>query len=580
MSIIFQDTFTDTDLTLLTSHSPDTGTGWSEHALYPGSTSTRIFNNRAFGGVSAQFSPTTPSWMYADAPASADYEVSIFHKRSGLSSADTDGNFVLARMDTAVKTAYFAQKNNGGATSTGDLVLGKYVSGTKTTFSTVNNAGDGDGTLILSVQGTTITGYWQRDSDGQWLNSSGSYQAGKTHFAQTTDSSITSAGRPGFDATNSSSSARSHVDDFTVETVSNTFNESLTSNLSLTQKLNEKSREVESDILLGQNLLGTLLLDDRQVPESVLSLSGVAEVSGLLNAVSSTLNLSGVATVGLLDQPEINQNLGLNQSATGVIGVPWGSPWGVANVEQDIVFSQSVVKDVPASATSSLSLTQTVQGSLGLSSTLNLTQSVSGGLGYDAESLLSFTQTVDPGESIWNRSISQSISMTSAANGWNANDPCLRRFGRQTTPLASNGKLTLYSVDGLHSLVLKNPETDNRRRASFDRVLRETRGGDLIVYRDPNWNTVQSLQFTIIGIKRSLLTDLQTFMDNTLGEEIVLVDWLGEEWRGIITRPDEIATEDNEGYWTYAFEFEGSKKSGNGTYQNINLTSTATATVV
>jgi hypothetical protein len=85
--------------------------------------------------------------------------------------------------------------------------------------------------------------------------------------------------------------------------------------------------------------------------------------------------------------------------------------------------------------------------------------------------------------------------------------------------------------------------------------------------------------FTVVATKRSTFDQLQQFFLDTLGLEITLSDWFGEEWVGIVTRPDEPFVEDNEGYWTFGFEFEGYKTDKHTGSSFLSLTSTAVATV-
>ena len=208
-----------------------------------------------------------------------------------------------------------------------------------------------------------------------------------------------------------------------------------------------------------------------------------------------------------------------------------------------------------------------------------MTDLAQAGLGYDVESLLAFNQVVSSSGSQWSRVNTDVITLISNANAFNPNNKCSRRFGDQVGT-TSRGNLTLRSQDGAHEVVLRNPEVDNARRSSFSRVLRETRGGSLTVYRDSNWPIIKKLLYTIVANKRTEIDSLQAFFNATLGLNINLIDWLGEEWTGIVLNPNEPATEDREGYWTVSFEFEGVKKESNSGNQNLTLTHQATYTLV
>jgi hypothetical protein len=81
-------------------------------------------------------------------------------------------------------------------------------------------------------------------------------------------------------------------------------------------------------------------------------------------------------------------------------------------------------------------------------------------------------------------------------------------------------------------------------------------------------------------MKISMFQDLHQFFIDTLGEEVYLSDWLGEEWLGVVVKPDETFTEDRDGYWTFAFEFEGSRRDGKGTRQSLSLAQAVTVELI
>lgn len=107
------------------------------------------------------------------------------------------------------------------------------------------------------------------------------------------------------------------------------------------------------------------------------------------------------------------------------------------------------------------------------------------------------------------------------------------------------------------SVALKTPNLGNKDRLSFNRVLRETRGGTLIVFADPIWPKVQTLVLTFSGLFRVEAHKLQTFINDHLGQEIGLIDWEHRYWRGVITSPNEPLVEDKFDSFTTSFDFEG-----------------------
>lgn len=148
----------------------------------------------------------------------------------------------------------------------------------------------------------------------------------------------------------------------------------------------------------------------------------------------------------------------------------------------------------------------------------------------------------------------------------------LESSGFPAQRLEFNADFVLETITGNKiKLVLRAPEPDDRDRIAFNRVNRETRGGELDVFSDPTWAKVNTLLFTIVAIKPDKINQLQQFLQDTLGQEIQLQDWTGSTWRGVVTTPNEAATEDSEGFWTFAFEFEGVAYEGSPSGMELTL---------
>jgi hypothetical protein len=111
------------------------------------------------------------------------------------------------------------------------------------------------------------------------------------------------------------------------------------------------------------------------------------------------------------------------------------------------------------------------------------------------------------------------------------------------------------------SVELRAPELDNIDRVAYNRISRETRGGKLTVFADPNWPQVQTVIVTFIGLTSTEKDDLLSFFVSHIGEQIGMEDWEGREWIGVITTPNEAAVQDGKDCtgrgWTITFEFEG-----------------------
>ena len=62
------------------------------------------------------------------------------------------------------------------------------------------------------------------------------------------------------------------------------------------------------------------------------------------------------------------------------------------------------------------------------------------------------------------------------------------------------------------SVTLRAPNLGNKDRLSFNRILRETRGGTLVVFADPIWPKIQTLVLTFSGLPTSVLWPQNTIL--------------------------------------------------------------------
>ena len=76
-----------------------------------------------------------------------------------------------------------------------------------------------------------------------------------------------------------------------------------------------------------------------------------------------------------------------------------------------------------------------------------------------------------------------------------------------------------YPADGAvtDSVTLRAPNLGNKDRLSFNRILRETRGGTLIVFADPIWPKIQTLVLTFSGLRSVQAQQLLAFLDSASG---------------------------------------------------------------
>lgn len=106
---------------------------------------------------------------------------------------------------------------------------------------------------------------------------------------------------------------------------------------------------------------------------------------------------------------------------------------------------------------------------------------------------------------------------------------------------------------GSLSISLRNPELGNTESLDIRRINRKTRGGDLRVYRDPQWPKCRTLQVKFQYLSQVDLDRLLDFFHRTTGEIVTYVDYEGRTWSGIITTPtDEVS---QQGRCNFAAQF-------------------------
>ncbi len=186
------DTFTGTNGTAITAHTPDTGSAWAYRtgagsiSLNGSGAGVLATNN---GSYSMWYSPSTaPLSDYAVrldvTPASAtDTEVGPCVRAS--STATT---FVVAHMGVSASVSRFSvvQVLSGGFS-----VLGQTSGVTGGSFSTSETY-----RITISTEGTTVKASLQRLSDSNWLTTAGTWQVATT-IAVTGTTTVTAVGYPG-----------------------------------------------------------------------------------------------------------------------------------------------------------------------------------------------------------------------------------------------------------------------------------------------------------------------------------------------------------------------------------------------
>jgi hypothetical protein len=282
--------------------------------------------------------------------------------------------------------------------------------------------------------------------------------------------------------------------------------------------------------------------------------------------VAQSLGLSDSLNVVAPIRIEVQQNLGLQEVADGRVGVYH------RDVGDVLDFQERMGRVLERTVSQSLTLIDTVERKHPVAQSLGLVQTVTHGKGATSSDNLNL-QSIADYDAILNRSVSDALGLHQSVTYYLGGDCITKQYtpfiGSSTDteftppdltpPTLSDATLTLTYpyVSPTNTLVLRNPSFGNRDRLAFNRINRETRGGTLVVFADPIWPKSQTLQLTVDVLSDAQVENLLTFLAQSLGKEIGLLDHEGRQWRGIITTPDtsiaHAAMQDR----TVTFDFEG-----------------------
>ncbi len=341
--------------------------------------------------------------------------------------------------------------------------------------------------------------------------------------------------------------------------------------LGITQNLGPATRRLAQSMFFQQQVNFQLAIGET---ENIFQNLGLTQEVDPGTVQNITQNLNLIQQILVINFGPIEQNLALDHAAFFVGPVP-------RSVSNTLAMVQSAVPqfDVPVSVSQNLNIVHQVADVQ--KQDLNIVQSV---FGYKNASP-NFRQSLGIGHTVqitaaYNASVSHTSIVSQSVTFWiDDGTSCPRNdfqnwgtLGEEPFTVEVGAKMRFSSLDGSDDVVvLRNPELDDRDRLGQTRINRESRGGELQVYRDPSWPLINTLQGTIVGLKKQDVDDLLQFFEDHLGEEISLNDWHGRYWRGVIVNPDEPAVEDTRGRWTVAFEFEGIELPGPDVLQNTQI---------
>ena len=336
-----------------------------------------------------------------------------------------------------------------------------------------------------------------------------------------------------------------------IQTVSqNQKPESVTNLLNLKQDIilvvnNDNIVSVESELSLTHNAqLGNFIFN-RSVGHDILDQFNLFEITHSV-VTGGTRSLAVSDLISFIQQVSLNKTL--NLSLTSFLSL-----------------AQQLGRVFDESTSSVLSLLQIAERILTVSSILDLTQAVVVFNQRNVRETLVLNQVVAVvGEfarlASNNLNLVQTVGLRFGVIDTCQYDPQVGSGGISTVaPTFGTAILTLTYpfITPTTTLVLRNPNFGNTENLKFSRINRESRGGTLLIFRDPTWPKQEALSITIDLLDETQKDDLLIFFQDSLGKEIGLLDNENRQWKGIIINPDAEVTHLGVCNYSVTFEFEG-----------------------
>jgi len=296
--------------------------------------------------------------------------------------------------------------------------------------------------------------------------------------------------------------------------------------------------------------------------EDQLSLTQEVDISGYVQAENDLALSDTVSYNGPVSRSPFH-NILSDQ-------VEYGYLVRAIDIEDDVDLDQLASVTFIITVDDSNILTQEAFRSFVVDDDINLTQTVSGGIGYDAETDLDLDGAAGI-DLVLNQVIVDDEAVEQAMTYFLESRCAHHNFNRfhgeggkapGDKPLSYRSKFLIQSLDDGTVVQLRNPEMDDRRRYSYNRVNRNYYDNTLDLYADDSWVTQQRQLYTIVATKRDDLDSLWTLLQDNLGREMLIKDWKGQSWIVVILNPGEVYSEDQDGYWTLDFEVEGERWPG------------------
>jgi len=106
------------------------------------------------------------------------------------------------------------------------------------------------------------------------------------------------------------------------------------------------------------------------------------------------------------------------------------------------------------------------------------------------------------------------------------------------------------------TVTLPNPEYGDTHRVDTNAIVRSTRGGETVAFKDGDWPDFETFVYQFKRVHLTVINELKTFLEGNAALEINIVDHLENSRNGYILTPTtEIITLRDTCWYDLSFEF-------------------------
>ncbi len=266
-----------------------------------------------------------------------------------------------------------------------------------------------------------------------------------------------------------------------------------------------------------------------------------------VQTVTQTIALQSVARSNIILQ-SVGNSFVLRDANTVT------TPVRVLALADALNLSQTLTKGPPVQdVTTTFFFYQSIdnKGFVDVASSLTFEQTVSGYSGQDIDSLLTLTQSVAY-NIVKLVNVSNTLTLTSQQASYE-DSSCSCSYGDD--PIL-HSKTVTFSLNSL-AVTLRSPEFNNTEKITQNRIMRRSRAGDLIIFRDSQWPATEVLHMDFAYLTSKQSQDLLNFMRETIGLAIKFVDNEQRTWNGFIMTPATQVAEQLRNCFSTTLEFQG-----------------------